>query len=464
MTEITLQKTLIKYSLQNNDISYNSELLTGSRKDLYDLIKTYYLENGYFPNQETIGHIVKRNKLNPEISTTYQEIEFVDSVDKEYMLEKLYDDYLFRQVRKNEDIFLKQIQKVGTKEAYQNFISNLLQTGISDNKVNRGFIWETVSDRWKKYKELESEELQKKKYKYRIKCLDTNLMGWQPASLTCYVASPGVGKTSLALNIGYNLARFEHQHVMFISGELLKSQIEMIFDARDSMIDSMLIKSGNLTDTLRKKYKETLRNQNQRKDNFYVIDTTDIGTSFTSEDIVSWINQYKFQYGIYPQTLIVDYLWLMDTHMKYQSNPEKLGHCAFELRHKIAKPYGIAVHTSTQESREGQLLKKKKKDRGMESIGESNKIAPHAHTIIMLDDFRNSDDLELRNKIELRCVKNTFGPLFTERIWYLREYSYMGDDSLGLVSLPAVSKEKKEKKKEEQNNDSTDLSEVSFDY
>jgi hypothetical protein len=137
----------------------------------------------------------------------------------------------------------------------------------------------------------------------------------------------------------------------------------------------------------------------------------------------------------------------METYRKYSGMPEKLGHLMKDLRHKIAKKYGICVITSTQESRGGQLLKKAKKERGVESIGESNKIAPHCHIIILLDNYVKKDDVELKNKLRMYCFKNTLGPEhWSEDVWFLKEFQYIGDSNFGLIKVqPKKKKEEKEK-------------------
>lgn len=457
MKEIGLQLSLLKKIILTNDISVDEELFTGVRKELYSILKKYYSEKGQFPTEETIQHYVKKNNLDKEISASYYEIELADDINKEYAIDELTDNLIFRKLKEHEDSFLRESEKQGVRVAYPKFISNLLQVNGNKTNLQKGFVWETAKERWERYKTLEDGE-KIKIPKFRIDCLDKNIImaPGEPAVIV-FIASPGVGKTTVCMNIGYNLARFENERVMFISGEMSKNELSVIFDARDSMIDSMLIRRGNLSDSLRDKYKETLKEQYRRKDKFYIIDTTETGSSFTAEDIISWMNQYKLEFGEYPTKICADYLWLMETNRKYQGNAEKLGYCTLDLVQKIAKPFKIQVITSSQESRDGQKLKQQKKIRGLESIGESNKIGAHANVVIMLDQFRDSDDIELKNKIQMHCVKNRFGPLFTEKAWYLREYSYIGDSHMGLISVPDKKETEKPKKKKENKEEDSDF-------
>jgi len=79
----------------------------------------------------------------------------------------------------------------------------------------------------------------------------------------------------------------------------------------------------------------------------------------------------------------------------------------------------------------------------------------------MLDDFTNTEDIELKNKLRLTCIKNTFGPKLREEIWYLKEYSYIGDSTLDLIKVPKkeekVKEDKKEKTKKEENFEFEDI-------
>ena len=447
---MNLELSLLKIVLRDEDVSYADYLFSDIRLELYTTLKQYYSKYDKLPNADTLKKYIEENDKSDDILACYISIDIAKDYDKEYLRDKLYEEYILRKLE-TENRKLTGAINGGSdiKESFNRYVNDLL---IVDDgqEIERGYVWESAKDRWKEYKQKEDGEIEKHP-SYHINCLDKNLIGCVPSTAICYVASPGVGKTTICLNVAYNVARFEGKDVMYISGELKKSQLEIILDARDSLVDSMLIRAGSLSNKLREKYLESLKNQWKRKDKFYIVEAP---LDFTIANVISYIHQYKKEYGKVPELIVIDYLWLMGDEEGGKTLPEKLGNNSKGLRHKVAKRYGTCVHYSTQESRGGQLKKADGKKRSMESIGDSNKIAPHCHAIIMLDDFKSSDNLELRNKLRLSCVKNTLGPTFEEDLWYLREYSYIGDSNLGMIQIPHYTekkKEKKEKKKEEEN-------------
>jgi replicative DNA helicase len=442
-----LELSLLKLIIQNNDLSIPEKYFSSERIELYRILKKYYEKYSKFPNDESFVEFIKDDDIEDKIVESFIEIQLADDLDRELLIEKIHEQYLLRKFSSEIRDFEKRVNSgKAVTSSLEELVTNLL-TVESNEKINKGYAYETVKERWKEYKQKEEET--EKFPSYHIKCLDKNIMGRKKGTVVCYVASPGTGKTTICFNIAYNLARFEGDDIMFITGELPKKDIEIILDSRDTLIDSILIRTGGLSRKMKERYKEALKEQQKRKDKFYIVEAPEY---FTTEHIITWLMQYQKTYGKFPDAIFIDYLWLMDTTKKYSNTPEKLGMIMYQLRHIIAKKFNICVHTSTQESRGGQLKKSEGKIRDMESIGESNKIAPHAHVIIFLDDFKNSKDLELKNKLRLSCVKNTLGPTFIEDIWYLKEYSYIGDDNFGLVTVPIKkdNPKKKEKKEEEE--------------
>lgn len=440
---MNLELSLIKYIFQEEDVNFPEHLLSESRLELFRIVKKYYSKYEKLPSKNTLKKYIDDTDADEEIYTTYIDSTIAKLYDKEYLVDKLHDQYILRKVDSEAKKFATAVNTgKDIKKTLESFVTELLIVDDEDN-VKKGYVWESAKERYDYYKKLENDEVEKFP-SYHIKCLTKNLLGCKPKTTVCYVASPGVGKTTICLNVGYNIARFEGKDVMYISGELPKEELEVILDARDALVDSMLIRAGSLSDNLRQKYVDSLKEQWKRKDKFYIVEAQ---FEFTISNIISWIHQYKKQYGKYPDLLVIDYLWLMRDEDGATATDKQYGNLAKAIRHKIAKKFGICVHYSTQESRDGQKKKSDNKERGVESIADSNKIAPHVHAIIMLDDYKSADDLELKNKLKLNCIKNTLGPKFKEDVWYLKEYSYIGDSDLGLLDVSLFKMKDKEKKK-----------------
>lgn len=76
--------------------------------------------------------------------------------------------------------------------------------------------------------------------------LDRILGGLQKSDLVILAARPGIGKTTLALNIAYNAARLVSARVLIISLEMSKSQLLQKLLSMVSLIDSNKLRSGTV--------------------------------------------------------------------------------------------------------------------------------------------------------------------------------------------------------------------------
>lgn len=421
-------KLLLKDS---NFLGVNENWFSGNRKKIYIIFKEYFDKYGEIPSDDTIQMIIEDKGYDDKVYTEYIELEGIDlenDISREYILEKLEDEFYAKKLQSAVNVFNKRTdEKVSNKQAYVEVLENLIAYKNESRTIDKGYVYKTAKSRWDEFKRKEAEggEFKLAGKSFHIDCFDRNMGGRQDATLICAVGLPATGKTTLKLNVAYNLARYEGEDVLYISGELRKKDLEILVDARDAMIDSMLIRVGNLSEALRNRYGECLVNQTKRKDKLYIVEEE---PDFTVHDVISHIYEYKKDFGRYPSTIMVDYLWIMKPITKSKDFAESLGNIAKELRHLVAKKFNVNVWTSTQESRSGALLKKQGKERGQESIGESHKIAPHCHTILMLDVNHNPADVELQNKIQISCVKNTLGKgYWKDDLIYLKEYSYMGD-------------------------------------
>jgi replicative DNA helicase len=77
--------------------------------------------------------------------------------------------------------------------------------------------------------------------------LDQMLTGLQPGSLTIIAARPGMGKTSLALDIGRSVAALQRKNVALFSLEMSKQEIMDRIIAGELGIDAWRLKKGELS-------------------------------------------------------------------------------------------------------------------------------------------------------------------------------------------------------------------------
>ena len=122
--------------------------------------------------------------------------------------------------------------------------------GLSQDNMKRDFVdlREVLAESFDRL-----EEFVKKGNKYRglptgFVDLDNKLAGLQPSNLIVLAARPGIGKTSMALNIAQNVALNEKAGVGFFSLEMSKEELVDRLLVAQADIDAWRLKTGRLSD------------------------------------------------------------------------------------------------------------------------------------------------------------------------------------------------------------------------
>lgn len=427
---LELQNSFLKYVINNADVSVPEIFLTGPHKECYSLIKEYYLKHSEIPNTNTLFEVVKERQINDRVYQTFIECQLAPDYNKGYLTEALEEEHTLRTVQFAVRNFNDDLNKGDNpKLLKQSLISTLLKE-TQDASVQGGFVWEDAPERWKLFKIQEASDRKLLGVPTHISCFDQNLSGFVRSRSYLIVGLPKTGKTILMLNMGYNIARYEREHVLFVSGEMGKLDLELRIDARDSMIDSLLIANANLAPSLKERYRESLSKQYDRKDPFYIVEPK---PGFTPIDVASEVMKYEKKFGVLPHTVIVDYLWKMRSSRKVSGGrPEELGFIMEDLVENVCKRFNVALLTATQESRDGAIMKRNKKERGQESVGLSSQITPHVNAQWIIDVYHNTADLALMNKMFIMCDTNRNGPTFKSELVFLKEPNYIGDNEIPL--------------------------------
>jgi replicative DNA helicase len=148
--------------------------------------------------------------------------------------------------------------------------------------------------------------------------LDKKTLGLQPSDLIILAARPGMGKTSLALNIAANAARKADAKVMIFSLEMDELQLGLRLLAAEAMIPSDELRGGKVYHDTGKveKLAEAQQTLSQAAIN---IDST---SGIQINEIRNKCRRMKLKEGL--DLVIVDYLQLMDVggSAKNSSRPE----------------------------------------------------------------------------------------------------------------------------------------------
>lgn len=174
-----------------------------------------------------------------------------------------------------------------------------------------------------------------------LKCLDRIIGGFYGGELTVIGARPSVGKSAFGVNIAVAAARDGH-HVGIVSCEMVDIGFGQRLFAHSAWVDGMAIRKGELDDDAWGKISDAMVDLGDLPIEF-MFDNTYI------EDVAQWATR-KARHGEL-DLLVVDYLQLMDTRKRFDSEHLRVGYISRMLK-KLATQCNIPVIALAQVNRE----------------------------------------------------------------------------------------------------------------
>lgn len=245
--------------------------------------------------------------------------------------------------------------------------------------------------------------------------LDYKLTGLHPSELILVAARPAMGKTAFVLNIAQHVAFKNDYRVAIFSLEMSKEQLVTRLMSMESMVDSQLIRTGNLKDTEWEKLMESagvIGNSN------LMIDDT---PGITIAELRSKCRKYKQSMGL--DLIIIDYLQLMSGSSKRsnESRQQEISEISRSLK-ALARECDVPIIALSQLSR---AVESRQDHRPMLSdLRESGAIEQDADVVMFLyrDEYYNPDT-EKKNLAEVIVAKQRSGATGTIELVWLGQYT-----------------------------------------
>lgn len=245
--------------------------------------------------------------------------------------------------------------------------------------------------------------------------LDTALTGMNPSELILLAARPGMGKTSMALNILLNVGKHTGKTVVFFSLEMSREQLGMRLISSEAFVDNKRLTTGQLSDTDWDNVTTAAAALN--KTNILIDDNP----SLTVADMNAKCRRVD-NLGL----VIIDYLQLM------QAAGGKSGYSG-ENRQQVvsdisralkimSKELNVPVLCLSQLSRANESRSDKRPM--LSDLRESGAIEQDADVVMFLyrDDYYNKDS-ENHNQAECIIAKNRRGETKTVHLQWLPEFT-----------------------------------------
>lgn len=243
--------------------------------------------------------------------------------------------------------------------------------------------------------------------------LDYKLTGLHPSQLLIVAARPAMGKTAFVLNIAQHVAFRQHVPVAVFSLEMSKEQLVTRLMSMEAMIDSQLIRTGELEDQDWEKLMESAAVIGHSP---LIIDDT---PGLTISELRSKCRRYKQSQGV--GLVIIDYLQLMAGGGRSESRQQEISEISRSLK-ALAREIDAPIIALSQLNRAVDSRTDHKPV--LSDLRESGSIEQDADVIMFIyrDDYYNPDT-EKKNLAEIIVAKQRSGSTGSIELAWLGQYT-----------------------------------------
>ena len=274
---------------------------------------------------------------------------------------------------------------------------------ISQAQMRRDFIQlkEVLSDSFERIEEFMKNGSKLRGVPTGFTDLDTKLAGMQDSNLVILAARPGVGKTTLALNMALHIATKEKKPVGFFSLEMSKEELVDRLLVGQADIDAWKLKTGKLSQEDVKKLTQAMGELADAP--IYIDDTPGMSVM----EMRTKARKLKIETDL--KLVIVDYLQLAHSGKKFDSRVNEVSYISQGLKN-LARELRIPVLSLSQLSRAIEQRSTKKPQ--LSDLRESGAIEQDADVVMFI--YREDDDDELldnaQKMVKINIAKHRNGP------------------------------------------------------
>jgi len=301
----------------------------------------------------------------------------------------------------------------------------ILEIGRSGQKDDYAYVGAVVDDNLKRMEELSklgAGELTGLTTGFPL--LDRLTLGLQPSDLIILAARPGMGKTSLALNIAVNAAFKAQAVVMVFSLEMSRNSLGMRLLSTQAEVDSRLIRNGQAYKDSAKAAKLGEAARELKETKIIIDDTSQIQVS----EIKNKCRRVKTKEGKL-DLVIIDYLQLMDfggsgkTSARPENRQQEIATLTRMLK-QLARDMDCPVIVLSQLSRD--IERRGNKEPMLADLRESGAIEQDADLVMFIYQEASKEngegpDVNLTRQLSLAKHRNGETGLITLR--WLAEFT-----------------------------------------
>jgi replicative DNA helicase len=246
--------------------------------------------------------------------------------------------------------------------------------------------------------------------------LDRMTAGMHPSDLIIVAARPGLGKTSLCLNIAEHVAIRKQKTVGIFSLEMSKEQLVKRLICSEARIDAHRINTGFLN---KEDWTRLSRVSGDLSETKIFIDDT---ASVTVAELRSKARRLSLEHGL--DLIIVDYLQLMSgSTTRYENRTQEISQISRGLK-GIAKELSLPVIAVSQLSRAVEARHGEHRRPQLSDLRESGSIEQDADVVLFIyrEDMINPTE-ENNGLAELIIGKQRNGPTGTIQLAFSKQFT-----------------------------------------
>jgi len=299
---------------------------------------------------------------------------------------------------------------------------------IAEEKVGEGFstLTEVIKSSFKKIESVAEHEGYITGVPTGFTNFDRLTTGLQPSDLIIIAGRPSMGKTALALNIGYNAAELTKKGVAVFSLEMSKMQLGMRLLGFDAQIDARKLRTGFLGD----KEWAGLTDSADRLSALpiFVDDTSALSVLEMRARCRRLIKKHELV------LIIVDYLQLIQGRRSAESRQLEISEISGLLK-GLAKDLNVPVMALSQLNRKVEDRPNKRPQ--LADLRESGAIEQDADVIAFIyrDELYHPTSEENKNIAEIIVAKQRNGPTDFFKLTFQKEFTrfrdYVDEDRYG---------------------------------
>ena len=240
--------------------------------------------------------------------------------------------------------------------------------------------------------------------------LDNLLSGLQKSDLFILAARPAMGKTSLAINIAYNIATRASQPVLYFSLEMSKEQLADRLLALESGVNAWSIRTGDLSNADFEKIGSAMGNLAEAQ--IYIDDS--VGLTVSQLRTKARREMHRRQLGL----IVIDYLQLMTGSSSHGNNRvQEISEISRGLK-LLARELNVPVVALSQLSR---LVESRSPPHPqLSDLRESGAIEQDADVVAFMyrEEYYIPETTKKRNIVDIMVKKHRNGPTGNVELYF----------------------------------------------